>query len=407
MEIKSVKNINRKLSWNSTSMYCFIIYTFYCLTSLFRGLSAVGIQMPIVLFCFLLLLNSKRILRSNYLRLPSLAFIFLIFNYVFIFEQGGIGVEGDVIKNIGANFTLFVVIFPILMVASGCFTNIDKSKLYRIVLLITLATCITTIMGTFMYEFPCRELATPNNPELDNLYKAHNIGGYGFIYYLLLLNPILIGKIRNNYSLLDLLVLVSSVVCIIRSEYTTALLIMFVTFCGVLFIITKNKLVKIGAIAVCVCVVVFIESILVWASSYFGSSSFFIEQRLNMLLDYSSTGLADGDMAARQELYMLSISSFLSNPLFGGMFSSKEHVGGHSEILDYIGHSGLIGLFCLRLMYRTLKYRTPIGEINYRSPFTKLTCFVALFIALSNTFLSPELTFGVVVLPLLADGEDI
>lgn len=399
-------NTQKTFSWNSSFVYCFCIYAFYCLTSLLRGMSAIGVQMPIVLFCFILLLSSKGYLRSNYIQLPTLSVFFIIFNYIFIFGQGGTGEEGNIIKNFGANFTLFNVTFPILMVASGCFSTVDTSKLYKLVLLITLTTCITTILGTYTYDYPCRELATPNNPDLDNLYKSKNIGGYGFIYYLLLLIPILIGKIRKNRGKLEITVLLASIGCVIRSEYTTALLIMFVTFGGSLYIISKNIFIKLGAVIVGVVVIFFLEDILIWAGSAFGESSFFVEQRINMLLDYNSTGQTDGDMAERQELYMLSLNSFLNNPLFGGMFSPKTHVGGHSEVLDYLGHSGLVGLLLLSIMYKTLKYRTPMGEINYKNPFIKLSSLIALVIASMNTFLSPELIFGVTVLPLLASNNN-
>lgn len=392
-------------SWRSSFVLCFCIYTFYCLTSVFRGLSAIGVQMPIVMFCFVLLLSSNGRLRNTDIKVLSLALIFLVFNYVFIFGQGGIGL-GDIQKKIGANFTLFNIIFPILMVASGCFERTDKKKLYHFVLLLTLTTCITTILGTFQYEYPCRVLATPNNPDLGNIYKAHNIGGYGFIYYLLLLIPILIQKIRVKYSLFNLIVLIASVICVIRSEYTTALLIMFITFCCVLFIISKNRLIKFGALSVGIAVVFFSETILIWASSYFGTDSFIIQQRLDMLIEYNTYGSADGDLKERQFRYLMSLDSFLSNPLFGGLFNSEPHVGGHSEILDYLGHSGLFGLVFLIIMYRLLKYRTPVGKISFKSPFVKLTACVAIFIAATNTFLSPELTFGVTVLPLLANSDE-
>jgi len=394
-----------KFSWHSSFVMCFCIYTFYCLTSVFRGLSAIGVQMPIVMFCFVLLLSSNGRLRNSDIKLFPLALIFLAFNYVFIFGQGGMGM-GDIQKKIGANFTIFMIIFPFLMVASGCFERTDKRKLYQYVLWLTLFTCITTILGTFQYDYPCRELATPYNPDFDNLYKAHNIGGYGFIYYLLLLIPILIQKIRLKYRLFDLIVLIASVISVIRSEYTTALLVMFIIFCSVPFIISKNRLVKFSALGVGIAVVFFSESILIWASSYFGDDSLFIQQRLEMLIEYNTYGSSSGDMAERRDLYNLSLNSFISNPIFGGMFSDKAHVGGHSEILDYLGHSGLFGLVFLIIMYRLLRYRTPVGKISFKSPFVKLTALVALFIASINTFLSPELMFGITVLPLLANIDE-
>jgi len=397
-----MNNQQQRFKWNSPFVMCFCLYTFYSLTSVLRGLSAVTVQMPIVMFCFVLLLSSKNQIYKG-LALPGLALMFIVFDFLFIFLQGGMG-NNDLQSNIGANFTIFNCMFPIMMVASGCFESTDKQKMYRIVLYITLATCITTIMGTFMYDYPCRELATPNNPEMDVLYKSKNIGGYGFVYYLLLLIPILVKKIREKRNLLELVVLICSVYCVIRSEYTTALLIMLVTGCAILFVIGKNKLLKVISIAIAVVCIFFWKDILIFAGSLVGDS-FFVEQRINMLLDYNETGATEGDMAERQDLYMQSLNSFLSNPLFGGFFSSNTHVGGHSEILDYIGHSGLIGLGVLSLMYKNLKYRTPVGDINYKDPFVRVTVLVALFIAATNTFLSPELTFGIVVMPLLATAE--
>lgn len=360
--------------------------------------------MPIVMTCFLLLVNSKNQINRG-VPVGTLALIFVIFDFLFIYLQGGTG-NGDIQSEVGANFTVFNCMFPIMMVASGCFESINREKLYKLVLLITLATSITTILGTFAYDYPCRELATPNNPELDLLYKAHNIGGYGFIYYLLLIFPILVKRIREKYSLLDLAVLVCGVYCVIRSEYTTALLIMLVTGCCLLYVITKSTIVKIASLVFGVACVFFLKDILIFAGSLVGDS-FFVEQRINMLLDFGETGSTDGDMAERQDLYMLSLNSFLSNPIFGGFFSSGNHVGGHSEILDYIGHSGLVGLIALHAMYRTLKYRTPVGFLSFRDPFIKLTAFVAFFIAATNTFLSPELTFGIVVMPMLANRETV
>lgn len=384
--------------------FSFCLYTFYCLTTLLRGQSAIGVQMPIVMFCFFLLLISKGRRYENYISVGSLAIVFVVFNFIFFYLQGGTG--GDLQSNIGANFTLFNIMFPILLVASGGFAYMDKQSLYKYVILITIATCLTTIAGTYIYDYPCRELATPNNPELDLLYKSKNIGGYGFVYYLLLLIPILIKRIRENRSKLDLIALGCSVFCIIRSEYTTALLVMFVTFCAVLFIISDNFLIRAGAVVISIAVLFFSEQILIWAGSFFGGSSYFVEQRINMMLDYNATGTADGDMAERQDLYMLSLMSFLSNPLFGGMFSFKTHVGGHSEILDFLGHSGLFGLFFLKKLFDTLRLRTPIREMNFSNPYTKLMFGVAISIASVNTFLSPELTFGVVILPMLANSEE-
>lgn len=66
----------------------------------------------------------KRQSKIELYTIASTSFFIVIFNYVFIFGQGGTGEEGNIEKNFGANFTLFNVAFPILMVASGCFLEL-------------------------------------------------------------------------------------------------------------------------------------------------------------------------------------------------------------------------------------------------------------------------------------------
>ena len=54
----------------------------------------------------------------------------------------------------------------------------------------------------------------------------------------------------------------------------------------------------------------------------------------------------------RSALYMLSIESFLKNPLFGSLPSGNALTGGHSFILDNLARFGLVGGGLMIFMYR-------------------------------------------------------
>ena len=49
----------------------------------------------------------------------------------------------------------------------------------------------------------------------------------------------------------------------------------------------------------------------------------------------------------------MSFNSFLTHPIFGGMFESVV-IGGHSYILDTIAQYGAFGLFALIFIYRAI-----------------------------------------------------
>lgn len=386
--------------------FSLILFTFYCLTNVLRWLPVLEVQMPIVLFCYILLLASCRSSKSKKGGLDvviMLTIILLFFDYFFIFLQGGMR-NDSFINRVGANYTIFVSFFPLLYVASGNFSKIDCRKFLNIVYFISFITAVTTIVGTFSFESPCRELATPDNVELDRLYKSHNIGGYGFIYYLVLLIPILVRELFLNFSVKKLLLLLTFAFCILRSEYTTAIIMTLLGLALALLFQSKSKILRLGIIVIGIVVVVSMQELLNWASSSVVDTSYTLKTRFDMMSDYSMYGDADNDLGIRVFLYMQSINAFLSSPLFGNLLSFSPHpVGEHSEILDYLGGSGLFGIAVFFLLLHFLKKQTALSNINLNNPYIRATLIIALLIALFNTFLTPELYFAILIIPLLVE----
>lgn len=380
-------------------MYIFLVY---CFIPAIRSLPLVTFQIPLVLlsyfFLFLSILNrGDRHQAANFLIFTVLL---AIFNYVFIYLQDYDVGSQALSTAIGVNFTFFITTFPLLIVYSGELEYVeDREAILRFVFLLVILTSITTIIGTFQYEAPCRQLAGNNNPVLNQLYTQRNIGGYRFIYFLVLACPLMMRRILNRVNFENCLVLVLSVICIIRSEYTIALLMVIAIILVCVFIKNNNAT---GIFLVCLvfgAFLFFYERVLMWLISQF-SHSYSIVSRLEMLLTYNNTGSATGDLFVRQELYSKSWNSFVSNPLFGTLFKNGQFIGGHSEVLDFLGHSGIFGLLVFRVLYKSTRIRLTECGIKFDQYYVVLI-IMALITAFLNTFYAPELVFAITVFPIL------
>ncbi len=384
---------------------CFYVYSFFCLTNVLRGLSVVVVQMPIIMFCFALLCISVGKYGSKCTRsfFALTVLLTVLFNFIFIYLQNAYSHQ-TLSAHIGVNYSLFVASFPILLVASNGFERVDKKKLYRFVMIIVIITAITTIQGTYMYETPCRELATPHNVVLDQLYKSKNIGGFGFIYFLVLTIPYGLRKIFDRFSLLSVVVVLLSVYCIIRSEYATALVFMACVICIGLILRIRNRLVKTIGVVLCALIASNLDNIVFWASNYF-SDSFTMSTRLGLIHQYLQTGSATGDLRSRMETYQLSIETFRSNPLFGGLFRlGEEHVGGHSEVVDFVGHAGIFGIIYLLLGIRGIM-RMPSLKMVKKDNCVVLMYVAAFVLAIFNPIYTPELIFALCVMPIICQDD--
>lgn len=384
------------------------IFTFFCLTNVLRWLPVVGVQMPFILLCYILLLSSLsgRTQVNKKEIVIALTIILIFFDYLFIYMEDRLRfINAPFVKIIGFNYSIFVSFFPVLYLASGNFRLIDKRKFLHFIYLICCITAVTTIIGTFIYDEPCRTLATPDETGINALYKRSNIGGYGFIYFLVLLIPILVRDILRERSVIKIGLLALFAFCIVRSAYTTALLLFFVGLGIILLLSSKNWFIRIMAIVAIVAVFINVQELLIKVGSLIGDDSYTMSTRINMLTDYSETGDVSGDMESRQYLYALSLQAFLNNPLFGKYFSDY-HIGGHSEILDFLGSNGLVGLVILISLVVFLRRNTDLSKINTKDPFIKTTLILAFILALLNTFLTPELYLAILIVPLLLSGKN-
>ena len=267
-----------------------------------------------------------------------------------------------------------------------------------------LITCITTYYGNEVFPGASRLLATAEIEEsVRHLYQEANIGGFAFVYSMVMFVPLLICTWKERSSLscgwlwgmLSIGGIILIFFTLLAAEYTTSLLLF--VLCMLLFFVGKQINLKKILLLGCVGGVVFLSfkqpiSDMLWNISE-NVESVTVSTRLKDL-SYVLRGNEvshDSDLVARQNTYEKSFTAFLSNPL--GCWSQKA-VGGHSFFGDSLGKFGLLGLFLLFLMYhRVFKI--------YIQPIRNERCYgYALFVFLMfgvTSFVNPLVFFDVMM----------
>lgn len=192
-------------------------------------------------------------------------------------------------------------------------------------------------------------------------YRKYGGGGYGFAAALVLLFPMLIYYYKNNkksywskkYLMLSLIIIF---LALIRMQIFANILISFAII--VLSLLGRKKVVKslvcIGALAVILLLIPmqYYVDLLTYIGGWFDTSSD-LYFKFNQLAQYLSIGggfeeTAFGRRAAR---YPLLLKSFISNPLYGGKYSS-----GHLYWMNKLAVYGLLGMIpFLFIIYKNIK----------------------------------------------------
>lgn len=252
-------------------------------------------------------------------------------------------------------------------------------------------TCITTIIGLRKYPMASRELAS-GTAIYDTLrYKMVNIGGYEFIYALVLLIPVLfwmIKRAKGFWKIVYVSVLVLDMLCIYVSQYTIALICMLIAW--IVVWMQKNK--RAATIFAVVLMVFlwldglnFLSQMFYWASDIIEFD--YVSDRLRQVAQLISGQTVNTETSReRIEYYMNQLEAFGSSPILGHNWYeySRQYISGHTFVLDALAGAGIVGGAILVLFFRKL-YKLVISRKRHRvSPYIKTTWIVAVVIAILN-----------------------
>lgn len=268
-------------------------------------------------------------------------------------------VEGSIGVELYGFFQL--MIWPL----SGCFilNNFSKKQIKYILYAVGIVfaiTLYTTCVGCIEFPNAARMLASSKeeNKELELLYHSLNIGGFMFVYTVILIAPLLVYLYKYNIvnKFIVIPIYASLFFLVITTEYTTALLFMalitFLFFLSKDYVFKKNHLYIVAILSGII--LLFgnqISSVLSFLAGVFESES--ISDRFNEMSTAMSGGSLDdsSDLSQRNLAWSTSLNLFFNNLIFG---DGKIYGGGHSYLLDTLAHFGLIGLGFLIAIFKRI-----------------------------------------------------
>lgn len=254
------------------------------------------------------------------------------------------------------------------IIAVLCYSQISlvsQKKLLQVALVAMAITSITTVLGLQIYPESSRELASANE-NMRTLYMSLNIGGFEFIYALVLTIPVvfwMISKTRGFIKLMNIGILLAALYCIYMSAYTTALLISII----MLLLLIYDTYPYLRNMIIMGCVLFFImagsgalSSIFMWLSSAVESE--YVSDRLlqvGLILQGQSIENLDTETSNERLLLMKNAwEGFSASPIWGNNLIkwNKNILSGHSLVLDVLSSAGVLGLvFFIFLFYQVYK----------------------------------------------------
>lgn len=292
-------------------------------------------------------------------------------------------------------------------------SNKRRDALYNFAILLFIVTSITTLVGLVVYPTAMRSLAGSVNADVSIMYTSINMGGYSFVYGSIIAIPSLFYKLAANTRegnkhaivLISIIVLFSAVV--FMSQYTTAfVLLIFVLIFSIVSNIDRTEIkVFLWVISIVVLFVLInhmseVLSFLLKIANNYGLDK--VAMRISEVISFNRSDVVGVDMAARQGAYTTSWNAFINSPIWGNLFSNKI-LGGHSEILDVLAGSGVIGFaFMLRFLFVHSK-EMKAHKASYRAKVYRRMCLIVYItlLCINTVFNSAIIAISYYILPSL------
>ena len=303
----------------------------------------------------------------------------------------------------------YSLVISIVVVRTKAYSG---SILYYTLLFLLIFTTVTTIIGNQQYPYASRKLAS-GIVEDGAFLLSKNIGGYGFIYGLVLMVPCILRRSKDITNLFHKILCYAIVglflFCVFIAQYMLAILLIIAGIVFHLFSCIKRKSNKL--MFATILMIIFLLFILfseVIAQGLLNLSKKLseydsISDRIYSLYElFSGNGFSESsDANSRMDLYVRSIKTMFSYPLIGTfLFNNETLLGGHSDILDSISGTGILGIIMILAIYRKWK-----GMIVKRSIVNRFYVVAVVFVilALTNTiFSSFQISFIMFLMPILS-----
>jgi len=420
----------RYINSTKTSLYnlfkiinitCITVYFIWYITPIFRAyfygtfFNAIIIGLIGVWLLTAILLNPKWIFQWN---LHLIIVTIQIIGFI-IMALLGIGGGALAYMKIGVSFwfTLYVYHFY-----ASLGWRMVIGRIGTLVLISLFITGITTLIGLISIPNASRMLTSSATLIEDNfILNSKNIGGFDFVYGLIIFIPTLISFIlfnkkkgETNLLVLPFLFLIMLTFFItLKSSFTIALFSLILG--GVLGLISKTKPQNIILVIILTCLVYQLlpkETL----GSYFNQVAYnvenpYVSERIqdigNNLKGIQSTS---SHFTMRATLYDMSFNTFMNHPITGVgpyYYVSGVGIGYHSQILDDLARYGVFGMAFYSLFFYTFyQYINKQWKNLDFNGNLFVSLLVFLFVSLLNPTFSSQ-TISIIVFFLLPALPDI
>jgi len=365
--MKLLKTITNKTS--ICNIFTFLLACIITISSIFpplRALNSINLALLTSVCMLVWVLVSFLQTPLFYLRLPkhrlfSLLFILYSFIVPYLFNKP---ILGNRYLNISQIFIFFVIY--------EYYNYIKKEIINKNILIATIPFILITFVSTFtaLITNPSISRSIKSSGEYSRMISSQGIGGYSFIYFIVLIYPIFlyIALIKTSfakiYKIAAFILNILLILFILASNYFTAFFVIIVSS-FILIIIDKFK--KNKTIYFILTVLMVSIFLLIWEQV-----AFFIIDILVSFLGDSLTGqrllelknsiLTRGKVSVettRWDLFLVSLNSFIRYPIFGlsgakniNIFDFTQSTGQHSHIMDTFAFLGFIpGVIQVYIMY--------------------------------------------------------
>ena len=289
-----------------------------------------------------------------------------------------------------------------------------QKKILQVSFVIISFTAITTILGLMQYPFASRELATPDIGALREVYTFLNIGGYEFIYSLVISIPLIVWLIKNTkgcLKVLNVLILLVIIYCIYMSVFTTALVLTLVA--GILLFIAMKPNSKPFIIGLIILFLILyysrmLAAIVFWISTLVESD--YVSDRLlqfAMVLDGTDVNnINTNTTTERIDITQRAVDGFLSSPLFGNNIISfnRKVLSGHSLIIDLLSGSGLLGVLLYARIFYTLFKKIFLKSYLKVNIYVRISWILFIAVSVANPTNFPLIYYTIFPLSIIVDN---
>lgn len=294
---------------------------------------------------------------------------------------------------VGYFINFFIQFIPFIMAVQLKRTEYDNNFFYnylRMAAIFSGVTSFTTIIGLNIYPMASRELASGTAIYDTTRYTKINIGGFEYIYALVIFIPVLFWTINRTVGMrkaIYIAILLLDIICIYESQYTIALICMAISV-----IITWMMLHPRSAGGIITFSILFLlldgfsslGIFFCWLSENIGQE-YVADRLLQVSQLFNGTRISTETSDERIMHYINDFEYFLRKPIIGHNWwhYKNKAISGHTMILDILSGAGLVGIGVLAVICQ--KIYSMVLKVNGKiSPYVRSIWTMVIIVSILN-----------------------